>query len=71
MSVFFGWAILGFLAALVSFIPPIFMAHVDMFKGYWECVKDFNIFLWGFLFACGAITGLLMLALNLLGVVHW
>ncbi len=69
MSVFFGWLIIGFLAALVTFIPPILMVKADlMFRTYWDCFKEFNTFLWGFLGACGIVTGLLILALNLLGV---
>lgn len=71
MSVLLGWMVLGVLVALVMFLPPIFMAKESYVGGYWDSFKQFNIFLWGFLGTVAAVTGLLVLGLNLIGVLNW
>lgn len=71
MNAVLGWSILAFLAVLVSVIPPYFMAKVAYVGGYWNSFKEFNLFLWGFVLGCGAISGLLVWALSLIGFIHW
>lgn len=70
MSAVLGWSILGFLAVLVSVVPPYFLAKVSPYGSYWDSFKAFNLFVWGLLVGCSAVSLLLLWALDLIGFIH-
>ena len=65
-----GWIILGFLVVAVSVLPPYFASRRSYVGAFWDLFKEFNLLLWGLLIGAFALSGLIVWALHLIGLLR-